>query len=361
MSKIKKITSPDDVLEYLVANGFPEAAVVDETTVRIESFKFCDVLLKRYANKSNWHYLIYGRAKQTGVREWAMDVARKVGEGTFAGMSVLPGRPDKAGDGARVVVAFNSAVDSKHTDDAVSEALLNKYARLRESLLQKKILEAKPKREPLIEYVPTVQEIRRVLEGLLKTFSAKAWKISVFDIKAECRRYYSENKKVLDFIFNYGKMGLKADVDEALLAMAAQGLIDHKSEDGELDFTMPALDKYLCKGGERAYRCFVDGVWAGSEQVCVVMALRLAGDESLDDQTMKFRKRFVGEEWEKNKSGSLKPIMNLPWCGKNGKAGKKNWKPFSLLQDGEPLSSAVEAAVREFVEKGVPKILECLR
>jgi len=213
MRKIKKITCLDDVLEYLVANRFPEAAVVDETTVRIESLKFCDVLLKRYANKSNWHYLIYGRAKQTGVREWAMDVARKVGEGTFVGLSVLPGRPDKAGDGARVVVAFDSAVDSKHSDDAVNEALLNTYARLRESLLQKKILEAKPKREPLIEYIPTVQEIRRVLEGLPKTIGVKAGKINVFDIKVECCKYYSENKKVIDFIFDYGKMGLKADVD----------------------------------------------------------------------------------------------------------------------------------------------------
>ena len=160
-------------------------------------------------------------------------------------------------------------------------------------------------------------------------------------------------------------MGLKGDVDEALTSLAARGVkeqgdISHRSEDGELDFTLPTLDEYLCKNGVRAYRCFVDGAWAGSEQVCAVMALRLSGDKTMDDLTMRFRKHMIGEPWGTNRQGGLKPLMNLPWYGKKGNTGKKNWKPFSLSQDGEPLSSAVEAAVREFVERGIPKILKCL-
>ena len=104
----------------------------------------------------------------------------------------------------------------------------------------------------------------------------------------------------------------------------------------------------------------MDGAWAGSGQVCAVMSLRLSGDEAMDDLTMRFRERMIGEPWETNRQGELKPLMNLPWYGKNGRSGKKNWKAFSLSQDGEPLSSAVEAAVREFVVKGAPKILKCL-
>ena len=285
-------------------------------------------------------------------------------------MSVCAGRPDKEGDGARVVVMFDSSVDDG-SDDTVYDALVESYEKLRGNLLRNGILEAKPKRMPIVEYIPSAQEIRHALDGLPKTIRVEAEQyvttikrnvLMKIDSKlqAECRRYYAENKKVLDFIFDYGKMGLKGDVDEALTSQAAQGDISHKSEDGELDFTLPALDGYLCKNGARAYRCFVDGAWAGSEQVCAVMSLRLSGDEAMDDLTMRFRERMIGESWETNRQGELKPLMNLPWYGKNGKSGKKNWKAFSLSQDGEPLSSAVEAAVREFVVKGAPKILKCL-
>lgn len=104
-------------------------------------------------------------------------------------------------------------------------------------------------------------------------------------------------------------MGLKGDVDEALTSLAAQGVVEkgdisHKSEDGELDFTLPALDGYLCKNGARAYRCFVDGAWAGSEQVCAVMSLRLSGDEAMDDLTMRFRERMIGESWGRTGRGN---------------------------------------------------------
>ena len=270
---------------------------------------------------------------------------------------------------------FDSSVDDG-SDDTVYDALVESYEKLRGNLLRNGILEAKPKRMPIVEYIPSAQEIRHALDGLPKTIRVEAEQyvttikrnvLMKIDSKlqAECRRYYAENKKVLDFIFDYGKMGLKGDVDEVLASLAAQGVVEkgdisHKSEDGELDFTLPALDGYLCKNGARAYRCFVDGVWAGSEQVCAVMSLRLSGDEAMDDLTMRFRERMIGESWGANRQGELKPLMNLPWYGKTGKTGKKNWKSFSLSQDGEPLSSAVEAAVREFVVKGIPKILKCL-
>ena len=284
--------------------------------------------------------------------------------------------PIDAGDGARVVVMFDSSVNDNRSDDTVYDALVESYEKLRGNLLRNGILETKPKREQIVEYIPSVQEIRQSLDGLPKAIRVEAeqyvttikrnvlMKIDS-QLQAECRRYYAENKKVLDFIFDYGKMGLKGDVDEALTSLAAQGVVEqgdisHKSEDGELDFTLHALDGYLCKNGVRAYRCFVEGAWAGSEQICAVMSLRLTGDEAMDDLTMRFRERMIGEPWKTNRQGELKPLMNLPWYGKNGKTGKKNWKPFSLSQDGEPLSSAVEAAVREFVVKGIPEILKCL-
>ena len=546
MSKIRRVMSLDNLWERFLSRGFPGAAVVDATTVRIESLKFCDVQLKWYAKSSSWRYLIYARGRQPGVRDWAIETASKVGEGKFAGLSVRAGRPDKAGDGARVVVMFDSSVGGNRSDDTVYDALVESYEKLRGNLLRNGILETKPKREPIVEYIPSVQEIRQSLDGLPKAIRGEAEQFNVFDVldvarmeirhsnvlgwlldaaaehgmaaeiiralllragaaqladsvdlnsfvvkrewnhidvllksekermviaienkigasegikngesqlarygnrienafpgwnlsetgrkilvyltpdgappsdgnedwqivtyeelisdvegaynarrqlapmepkvaqlieqyvitikrnvlmkidsklQAECRRYYAENKKVLDFIFDYGKMGLKGDVDEALTSLAAQGVISHKSEDGELDFTLPALDRCLCKNGVRAYRCFVDGAWAGSEQVCAVMSLQLSGDEAMDDLTMRLRERMTGEPWATNRKGELKPLMNLPWYGKNGKTGKKNWKPFSLSQDGEPLSSAVEAAVREFVAKGIPKILKCL-
>lgn len=541
----------DNLREYFLSRGFPEAAAVDATTLRIESMKFCDVQLKWYARSSSWRYLIFARGRQPGVRDWAIETASKVGKGTFAGLSVCAGRPDKAGDGARVVVMFDSSVNDNRSDVAVCDALVESYEKLRRDLLRNGILETKPKREQIVEYIPSVQEIRQSLDGLPKAIRVEAEQFNVFDVldvarmeirhsnvlgwllnaaaehgmaaeiirallsragaarladsvdlnsfvvkrewnhidillksekermviaienkigasegfrngesqlarygnrienafpgwnlsetgrkilvyltpdgtppsdgnedwqivtyeelisdvegaynarsqlapmepkvaqlieqyittikrnvlmkidsklQAECRRYYAENKKVLDFIFDYGKMGLKGDVDEALTSLAAQGVVEkgdisHKSEDGELDFTLPALDRYLCKNGVRAYRCFVDGAWAGSGQVCAVMSLRLSGDEAMDDLTMRFRERMIGEPWETNRQGELKPLMNLPWYGKNGRSGKKNWKAFSLSQDGEPLSSAVEAAVREFVVKGAPKILKCL-
>ena len=372
MCKIRKVMSLDNLRERFLSRGFSGAAVVDASTVRIESLKFCDVLLKWYAKSSSWRYLIYARGKQPGVRDWAIETARKVGKGKFAGLSVCAGRPDKEGDGARVVVMFDGSVDDNRSDDIVYDALVESYEKLRENLLRNGILETKPKQERVVEYVPSVQEISHLLDGLPKAIRVEAEQyvttikrnvLMKIDSKlqAECRRYYAENKKVLDFIFDYGKMGLKGDVDEALASLAAQGVISHESEDGELDFTLPALDRYLCKNGVRAYRCFVDGAWAGSEQVCAVMSLQLSGDEAMDDLTMRFRERMTGEPWETNRQGELKPLMNLPWYGKNGKTGKKNWKQFSLSQDGEPLSSAVEAAVREFVVKGIPKILECLR
>ena len=215
------------------------------------------------------------------------------------------------------------------------------------------------------QLAPMEPKVAQLIEQYLTTIKRNVLMKIDSKLQAECRRYYAENKKVLDFIFDYGKMGLKGDVDETLTSLAARGVVEqgdisHKSEDGELDFTLPALDRYLCKNGVRAYRCFVDGAWAGSGQVCAVMSLRLSGDEAMDDLTMRFRERMIGEPWETNRQGELKPLMNLPWYGKNGRSGKKNWKAFSLSQDGEPLSSAVEAAVREFVVKGAPKILKCL-
>ena len=376
MGKIRKMMSLDNLRECFLSRGFSGAAVVDATTVRIESLKYCDVQLKWYAKSSSWRYLIFARGKQPGVRDWAIEAASKVGKGTFAGLSVYAGRPDKAGDGARVVVMFDSSVNDNRFDVTVCDALVESYEKLRGNLLRDGILETKPKREQIVEYIPSVQEIRQSLDGLPKAIRVEAEQyvttikrnvLMKIDSKlqAECRRYYAENKKVLDFIFDYGKMGLKGDVDEALTSLAAQGVVEqgdvsHKSEDGELGFTLPALDRYLCKDGVRAYRCFVDGAWAGSEQVCAVMSLQLSGDEAMDDLTMRFRERMIGEPWATNRQGELKPLMNLPWYGKSGKTGKKNWKPFSLSQDGEPLSSAVEAAVREFVVKGIPEILKCL-
>lgn len=258
MSKIRKVMRLDNLRERFLSRGFPGVAVVDASTVRIESLKFCDVQLKWYAKSSSWRYLIYARGRQPGVRDWAIETASKVGEGKFAGLSVRAGRPDKAGDGARVVVMFDSSVGDNRSDDTVYDALVESYEKLRENLLRNGILETKPKREPIVEYIPSVQEIRQSLDGLPKAIKVEAEQyittikrnvLMKIDSKlqAECRRYYAENKKVLDFIFDYGKMGLKGDVDEALTSLAAQGVISHKSEDGELDFTLPALMERLVR------------------------------------------------------------------------------------------------------------------
>ena len=48
MGKIMKMTGLDNLRECFLARGFSGAAVVDATTVRIESLKCCDVQLKWY-------------------------------------------------------------------------------------------------------------------------------------------------------------------------------------------------------------------------------------------------------------------------------------------------------------------------
>ena len=180
-------------------------------------------------------------------------------------------------------------------------------------------------------------------------------------LQAECRKFYSENRKVLDFIYDYGKMGLSGDVDEVLSAMALDKKIA-REDCSAIEFTHPALDEYLSIKTEgktiRGYRCFVEGAEPGSQHVCVIMAMKMTEDEKLNDMLLKFREKFTGAEWEKNKKGEYKAVVNLPWYGKNNKTGKKNWHDFSLESEGESLIDAVTSAVGDFLEVGVPKVVD---
>lgn len=183
------------------------------------------------------------------------------------------------------------------------------------------------------------------------------------ELKMTCRKFYIENKKVLDFIFEYG-MRLKDDVEEVLLSLAAAGKkIAHDPEvDNATEFTVPALDEFFMgKDGIsslRAYKCFVLGADADSNHVCVAMAFYMTDDEVLNDRVRKFCKLFTGADWKITKTGKFRASMDLPWYGRKGKIGDKNWKDFSLDSGEETLSSAVAAAVSEFVDIGLHRILE---
>ena len=68
---------------------------------------------------------------------------------------------------------FDSSVDDG-SDDTVYDALVESYEKLRGNLLRNGILEAKPKRMPIVEYIPSAQEIRHALDGLPKTIRVEA-------------------------------------------------------------------------------------------------------------------------------------------------------------------------------------------
>lgn len=63
---------------------------------------------------------------------------------------------------------FDSSVGDNRSDDTVYDALVESYEKLRGNFLRNGILETKPKREPIVEYIPFVQEICQSLVGLLE-------------------------------------------------------------------------------------------------------------------------------------------------------------------------------------------------
>ena len=83
---------------------------------------------------------------------------------------------------------FDSSVDDG-SDDTVYDALVESYEKLRGNLLRNGILEAKPKRMPIVEYIPSAQEIRHALDGLPKTIRVEAEQFNVFDVLDVALKY----------------------------------------------------------------------------------------------------------------------------------------------------------------------------